>query len=121
MSALLALAGPGAITAIITQNGNGYGAGLTEAFWPPARAYWRERNPQTEAGMREALTLAAIRWQYLHGVPDETLVSPETWLHDYAQVARPATTWSSWPCWLTTRPTSRSTRPGTPGCASTRS
>jgi pimeloyl-ACP methyl ester carboxylesterase len=85
----LALAGPGAITAVITQNGNGYEAGLTEAFWKPAREYWRERDPQTEAGMRQALTLEAIRWQYLHGVPDETLVSPETWLHDYAQVSRP--------------------------------
>ena len=85
----LALAGPGAITAVITQNGNGYKAGLTEAFWKPAREYWRERNAQTEAGMRQALTLEAIRWQYLHGVPDETLVSPETWLHDYAQVSRP--------------------------------
>jgi pimeloyl-ACP methyl ester carboxylesterase len=29
------------------------------------------------------------RWQYLHGVPDETLVSPDTWLHDFAQLSRP--------------------------------
>jgi len=27
--------------------------------------------------------------QYLHGVPDQSLVSPDTWHHDYAQVSRP--------------------------------
>lgn len=85
----LALANPGAITAIITQNGNGYEVGFTEDFWKPVREFWQERTPQTEAGLRGALTLDAIRWQYLHGVPDESLVSPDTWLHDFAQVSRP--------------------------------
>jgi pimeloyl-ACP methyl ester carboxylesterase len=85
----LALANPGAISAIITQNGNGYGAGFTEGFWKPVRQYWQERSPQTEAPVRQALTLEAIRWQYLHGVPDESLVSPDTWYHDFALVSRP--------------------------------
>jgi pimeloyl-ACP methyl ester carboxylesterase len=85
----LALNDPGAVTAIITQNGNGYEAGLAEEFWRPVRAYWQEQNPGTEAGVRAALTLDAIRWQYLHGVRDESLVSPDTWQHDYAQVSRP--------------------------------
>ena len=85
----LALAGPAAVSAIITQNGNGYEAGFTEEFWKPVRAYWQDQNPDTEAGVRQALTLDAIRWQYLHGVPDETLVSPDTWQHDFAQVSRP--------------------------------
>ena len=85
----LALADPDAITAIITQNGNGYEAGLTEDFWKPVREFWQDRNPRTEAAVRAALTLDAIRWQYLHGVPDESLVSPDTWQHDYAQVSRP--------------------------------
>jgi pimeloyl-ACP methyl ester carboxylesterase len=85
----LALADPDAITAIITQNGNGYEAGFVEDFWKPVREFWQDRTPQTEAGVRQALTLDAIRWQYLQGVPDETLVSPDTWLHDYAQVSRP--------------------------------
>jgi pimeloyl-ACP methyl ester carboxylesterase len=85
----LALADPASVTAIITQNGNGYEAGFTEAFWKPVREFWQERNAQTEAGVRGALTLDAIRWQYLHGVPDQTLVSPDTWQHDLAQVSRP--------------------------------
>ncbi len=85
----LALAHPDAITAVITQNGNGYEAGFTADFWKPVREFWQDRTPQTEAGVRGALTLDAIRWQYLHGVPDETLVSPDTWRHDFAQVSRP--------------------------------
>jgi pimeloyl-ACP methyl ester carboxylesterase len=85
----LALANPDAVSAVITQNGNGYEAGFTEEFWKPVREYWRDENPRTEAGLRQALTLEAIRWQYLHGVPDESLVSPDTWYHDFALVSRP--------------------------------
>jgi len=85
----LALADPGAVTAIITQNGNGYEAGFVEAFWKPVREYWQNPGPQTEQAVRQALTLEAIRWQYLHGVPDRSLVSPDTWHHDFALVSRP--------------------------------
>jgi pimeloyl-ACP methyl ester carboxylesterase len=85
----LALSDPAAVTAVITQNGNGYEAGFTEEFWKPVREFWQQRTPQTEAGVRGALTLDAIRWQYLAGVPDESLVSPDAWLHDFAQVSRP--------------------------------
>jgi pimeloyl-ACP methyl ester carboxylesterase len=85
----LALADPGAVMAIITQNGNGYEAGFVEAFWKPVRQYWQDPGPQAEAAVRQALTLEAIRWQYLHGVPDQSLVSPDTWHHDFALVSRP--------------------------------
>ena len=85
----LALADPAAVTAIISQNGNAYEAGFAEAFWEPVRAYWQDRNPQTETALRQALTLEVTRWQYLHGVADESLVSPDTWYHDFALLSRP--------------------------------
>jgi pimeloyl-ACP methyl ester carboxylesterase len=85
----LALADPAGVPAIVIQNGNGYEAGFTEAFWKPVREYWQEQTPQTEGAVREALTLGSIRWQYLHGVPDESVVSPDTWHHDFALVSRP--------------------------------
>jgi pimeloyl-ACP methyl ester carboxylesterase len=85
----LALRDPGAITAIVTQNGNGYEAGFVPGFWAGIRAYHRERNAHTEAGVRGALTLDAIRWQYLTGTPDETLIDPTVWWHDLALVSRP--------------------------------
>jgi pimeloyl-ACP methyl ester carboxylesterase len=85
----LALADPAAVTAIISQNGNAYEAGFAEEFWKPVRAYWQDRNPETEAALRQALTLEVTRWQYLHGVADESLVSPDTWYHDFALLSRP--------------------------------
>lgn len=85
----LTLENPTAITGIITQNGNGYDAGFVDSFWKPVWAYQREQTPETEAAVRVCLTVDAIRWQYLTGVPDETLVDPESWYHDYALISRP--------------------------------
>ncbi|OBH31023.1 alpha/beta hydrolase [Mycobacterium sp. E342] len=85
----LALRDPSAITAIITQNGNGYDAGFVDDFWKVVRAYQGEQTPETEAAVRQFLTLDATRWQYVTGVPDETLLDPESWLHDYALISRP--------------------------------
>ncbi|MEV6367130.1 alpha/beta fold hydrolase [Micromonospora musae] len=85
----LALADPDAITAIISQNGNGYDAGFIPNFWRTVWDYHRAQTPETEAGIRGALTLETTKWQYLTGVPDETLVSPDTWHHDFALLSRP--------------------------------
>jgi len=85
----LALNRPEAITAIITQNGNGYDAGFVEDFWKTVWAYQNEQTPETESTIRQALTAEATKWQYLHGVPDESLVSPDTWNHDVALLNRP--------------------------------
>ena len=85
----LAVADPTAVTAIVTQNGNGYEEGFTEAFWKPVRQYWQEQNRQAETAILEGLTLDAIRWQYVHGVPDDSVVSPDTWHHDFDLVSRP--------------------------------
>ena len=84
----LALREPSAVTAIITQSGNGYDDGFVEAFWAPVWAYAREQTPETERDIRQALTLKAVRWQYLHGVGDPSLVTPEAWQHDYALISR---------------------------------
>lgn len=85
----LALRSPGAVTAIVSQNGNGYDAGFVDSFWKTVWDYQREQTPETEAAVRQAFTLETTRWQYLTGVPDETLVSPDTWHHDYALLSRP--------------------------------
>jgi pimeloyl-ACP methyl ester carboxylesterase len=85
----LGLRDPSAITAIISQSGNAYDAGFVESFWKTVRAYQDQPNPENEAPVRQFLTLDATRWQYLTGVPDETLVTPEAWHHDYALLSRP--------------------------------
>ncbi|MBE1489249.1 alpha/beta fold hydrolase [Plantactinospora soyae] len=81
---------PGApVTAVITQNGNGYEAGFVPDFWEPVWAYGENPNAQTEAAMRTALDRDAIVWQYTHGVPDPSVVSPDTWTLDHALLQRP--------------------------------
>lgn len=85
----LALRRPQAISAIVTQNGNGYDEGFIQSFWTTVWDYQREQTAETEAAIRTALDVESIKWQYLTGVPDETLVSPDTWTHDAALLARP--------------------------------
>lgn len=85
----LAARQPAAITAVISQNGNGYDAGFVDSFWKTVLDYQREQTPETEAAIRGALTLDVTRWQYVTGVPDESLVSPDAWHHDHALISRP--------------------------------
>ncbi|BBZ21902.1 alpha/beta fold hydrolase [Mycolicibacter hiberniae] len=85
----LALNRPDSIRAIVTQNGNGYDEGFVEGFWKTVWDYQREQTPETEAAIRTALDAESIRWQYLTGAPDETVVSPDTWTLDAALLARP--------------------------------
>ena len=85
----LALRRPAAVQAIITQNGNAYDEGFVESFWAPLWAYHRAPGPDTEEPVRAAVTLDAIRWQYLTGVAEPDLVDPDTWALDHAEVNRP--------------------------------
>ncbi|MFD7025231.1 alpha/beta fold hydrolase [Promicromonospora sukumoe] len=85
----LALRHPEAVTAIITQNGNAYEAGFVRDFWDGMFAYASDPTPQTEPGVRAALSLESTQWQYLNGVDDPSVVSPDTWTHDQALLDRP--------------------------------
>ncbi|MCX5315322.1 alpha/beta fold hydrolase [Streptomyces sp. NBC_00154] len=85
----LALQAPDRITAIISQNGNAYVEGFVKPFWDGAFAYAQAPGPDTEAPMRGALTAEITRWQYVNGVADPTLVSPDNWVHDQALLDRP--------------------------------
>jgi pimeloyl-ACP methyl ester carboxylesterase len=84
----LALAHPERITAIISQNGNAYEEGLSEG-WNPIQKYWKEPTTNNRAALRDFLTPAATKWQYVHGVLNETLVAPEAYALDSALLARP--------------------------------
>ncbi|MEU1328752.1 alpha/beta hydrolase [Streptomyces sp. NPDC005865] len=85
----LALRAPDAITAVITQNGNAYEDGFVPEFWKPVWEYGEDPGPRTEPAVRAALSLDAIRWQYLHGVERPELVDPDTWAADHREVNRP--------------------------------
>jgi pimeloyl-ACP methyl ester carboxylesterase len=85
----LALRDRAAVTAIVTQNGNGYDEGFIAKAWQPIWNYQHEQSPHNEAALRQALTLDAVRAQYVTGVSDPSLISPDTWHYDYTQLSRP--------------------------------
>ncbi|WP_441237867.1 alpha/beta fold hydrolase [Bradyrhizobium sp. 930_D9_N1_4] len=84
----LALSHPERITAIISQNGNAYEDGLSDG-WTPIKAYWQDPSSANREVLRGFLTPEATRWQYTHGVPDPTLVSPDGQNLDNFYLARP--------------------------------
>jgi pimeloyl-ACP methyl ester carboxylesterase len=72
----LAVRHPERITAIISQNGNAYEEGLSDG-WAPIRAYWQDPSQANRKALRSFLKPETTYWQYTHGVPDETVVSPD--------------------------------------------
>ena len=79
---------PERVTAIITQNGNAYEEGLSDA-WSPIRAYWKDPSPANREAIRTMLDPQTTVWQYTHGVPDATRVSPDGYGLDNYYLARP--------------------------------
>ena len=84
----LAVRHPDRITAIISQNGNAYEEGLSDG-WNPIRAYWQDASAANREALRAFLKPEAVLWQYTHGVPDTTRVSPDGYSLDNFYLARP--------------------------------
>lgn len=90
----LALERPDAVTAIFSQNGNAYDAGLGE-FWDPIRKLWTtadgsvEETSQKEVVKGAILTYEATKWQYTEHEPHPELVDPASWTLDWALMSQP--------------------------------
>ena len=85
----LAVAHPERVTAIVSQNGNAYEEGLSDA-WDPIRRYWAEPTAKNRDVVRDALlTFEGTRWQYTHGVANPEMVAPESYTLDAALLERP--------------------------------
>jgi pimeloyl-ACP methyl ester carboxylesterase len=84
----LAVAHPERVAAIVSQNGNAYLEGFSDA-WGAWQNYWKSPTPANREACRAALHPAAIRdIQYLHG-SDPQRVSPDGYTLDIAYMARP--------------------------------
>lgn len=84
----LAVAHPERVTAIISQNGNGYVDGLGDA-WDPIKKYWKEPTPANREALRGFIGLDGTKWQYVHGVTDPVQVEPEAYWLDTVLLQRP--------------------------------
>jgi pimeloyl-ACP methyl ester carboxylesterase len=84
----LALAHPDRITAIVSQNGNTYLEGVSDAF-APIQVYWNEPSQTNRDALRGFLTPQTTLFQYTHGVTELALVSPDGRNLDDFYLARP--------------------------------
>jgi pimeloyl-ACP methyl ester carboxylesterase len=80
---------PERVTAIVSQNGNAYEEGFVDSFWAPLWRWAADGNAQDEAVLRSTFTEDLVRWQYTHGLSDPSVVDPDTWTRDVAQINRP--------------------------------
>lgn len=79
---------PEAIEAIVVQNGNAYVEGVSPAF-EPIKAFWADRNPETEKPVRALLAAETTKFQYTHGVKDIAKISPDSYTFDQFFLDRP--------------------------------
>jgi pimeloyl-ACP methyl ester carboxylesterase len=79
---------PERVAALLVQNGNAYEDGL-QVFWDQFRRYWQDPSQQNREALRPLLTLETTKFQYLDGVPDTSLVSPDNWTIDQSRLDRP--------------------------------
>jgi pimeloyl-ACP methyl ester carboxylesterase len=84
----IAMRHPERITALISQNGNAYLEGLSDG-WTPIRAYWEVPSDANRAALRTFLSPETTVWQYTHGVPDTSCVSPDGYSLDNFYLSRP--------------------------------
>ena len=85
----LAVGHPERVTAIVSQNGNAYEEGLSDA-WDPIRSYWAKPTTENRKTLRDALlNFEGTRWQYTHGVSNAEAVAPESYTLDAALLERP--------------------------------
>jgi pimeloyl-ACP methyl ester carboxylesterase len=84
----IALKHPERVTAVVSQNGNAYEEGLS-AGWNSLREYWRNPTKEERDALRSAFTPETTLYQYVKGVADESLVSPDGPALDNFYLARP--------------------------------
>jgi pimeloyl-ACP methyl ester carboxylesterase len=85
----IAAAHPERIKGIVVQNGNAYEEGLSPKFWAPVKEYWEHPDQSHRSKLEGALTPTAYMSQYLTGVKDPSVISPDTWTSDIANLNRP--------------------------------
>lgn len=77
----LATRRPDRVHTLIIQNANAYAQGLSEELRAVLLRLHNERTPEMRVRASELFELPYTRRQYLDGVPDPSLASPDAWQH----------------------------------------
>lgn len=83
----LAVKNPEKITAIVSQNGNGYEEGLSEG-WADMRKAWANPTAENREALRKFNTADMLKWQYTEGVEDTSVIAPEPYQLAHAAIER---------------------------------
>ena len=74
---------------VVIQNSPAFGETTSVPFWAPLVKYWKSGSQQDRDGARPILSRKGIKDQYVVGVPDTTLLNPDSWTFDSALIERP--------------------------------
>jgi pimeloyl-ACP methyl ester carboxylesterase len=80
---------PERVRALIIQNANAYQEGLSEPVRDIVLRAYTDPSPEVAAKLRTFFELPVTKHQYLDGVPDPSLVSPDAWEHAQWGMDRP--------------------------------
>ena len=83
----LAVKNPEKITAIVSQNGNGYEEGLSTG-WADMRKAWANPTAENREALRKFNTADMLKWQYTEGVEDTSVIASETYQLAHAAIER---------------------------------
>lgn len=84
----IASSAPEKVRALIIQNGNAYEEGLSDA-WAPIKAYWKDQGSENTENLRQFLTPALTKFQYVQGTQNPEHISPDNWIIDQVNLDRP--------------------------------
>src|ERR1700691_5628478 len=79
----LAMARPERVSAIVSQNGNAYEEGLSDA-WAPIRKYWSDPSFENRESIRKVLNAEGMRRGYATGIAEPNRIAPEGYTLDAA-------------------------------------
>lgn len=85
----LAVRRPERVRALVIQNANAYVEGLSQGLRDVVLRAYTDPSPDVIARLRTFFEAPVTRHQYLDGVPDPSLVSPDAWEHAQWGLDRP--------------------------------
>jgi len=85
----LAARHPERVRALIVQNANAYDEGMSVTMRTFVLPLWPTPTPETVSRARPIFELPNTKKQFLEGVPDPALVSPDAWQHAQWGLERP--------------------------------